>query len=73
MTRVMSKALDPSHTAIGKVMTPHPRCVPPELRVSDAALPGPIEQVAREHAVHHLQHKRHQLGLCGQQQAQRDG
>ena len=38
MTRVMSKALDPAHTAIAKVMTPHPRCVPPELRVSDAVL-----------------------------------
>ena len=22
--------------------------------------------------MHHLQHRRHQLGLCGQQQAQRD-
>ena len=38
MTRVMSKALDPAQTAIAKVMTPHPRCVPPELRVSDAVL-----------------------------------
>ena len=27
------------------------------------------EQVARDHAVHHLQHRSHQLGLCGQQQA----
>ena len=35
--------------------------------------PGLTEQVARDHAVHHLQHNRHQLGLCGQQQAQRDG
>ena len=25
------------------------------------------EQVARDDAVHHLQHGRHQLGLCGQQ------
>ena len=25
------------------------------------------ERVAREHAVHDLQHGRHQLGLCGQQ------
>ena len=31
------------------------------------------EQEAREHAVHHLQNGRHQLGLCSQQQAQRDG
>ena len=35
--------------------------------------PGLTEQVARDDAVHHLQHKRHQLGLCGQQQAQGDG
>ena len=35
--------------------------------------PGLIEQEARDDAVHHLQHWRHQLGLCGQQQAQRDG
>ena len=34
---------------------------------------GLPEQVARDHAVHRLQHGRHQLGLCGQQQAQRDG
>ena len=30
------------------------------------------EQVARDHAVHHQQHGRHELGLCGQQQAQRN-
>ena len=35
--------------------------------------PSLAEQVARDHAVHHLQHRSHQLGLCGQQQAQRDG
>ena len=34
---------------------------------------GLPEQSARDHAVHHLQHERHPLGLCGQQQAQRDG
>jgi len=34
--------------------------------------PGLIEQEARDGAVHHLQHGRHQLGLCGQQQTQRD-
>ena len=28
---------------------------------------GLPQQVARDHAVHHLQHGRHQLGLCGQQ------
>jgi CBS domain-containing protein len=38
MTRVMAKALDPSKTTIGKVMTPHPRCVGPEMRVADAVL-----------------------------------
>jgi CBS domain-containing protein len=38
MTRVMAKGLDAKKTAIQKVMTPHPRCVPPELRVSDAVL-----------------------------------
>ena len=31
------------------------------------------EQVALDHGVHHLQHGRHQLGLRGRQQAQRDG
>ena len=34
---------------------------------------GLPEQVARDHAVHDLQHGRHQLRLSGQQQAQRDG
>jgi CBS domain-containing protein len=38
MTRVMAKALDPTGTSVSKVMTPHPRCVPPEMRVSDAVL-----------------------------------
>jgi len=33
--------------------------------------PGLIEQVARDGSMHHLQHGRHQLRLCGQQQAQR--
>ena len=33
---------------------------------------GLPEQVARDHAVHDLQHGRHQLGLRGRQQAQRD-
>ena len=34
---------------------------------------GLPEQGARDHAVHHLQHGHHQLGLCGQHQAQGDG
>ena len=34
--------------------------------------PGLPKQVARDHAVHHLQHGRHELGLGGQQQAQWD-
>ena len=32
-----------------------------------------FEQEPSDHAVHDLQHGRHQLGLRGQQQAQRDG
>ncbi len=35
--------------------------------------PSLAEQMARDHALHRLQHRRHQLGLCGQQQAQGDG
>jgi CBS domain-containing protein len=38
MTRVLAKALDPATTPIGKVMTPHPRCIPPEFKVADAVL-----------------------------------
>ena len=34
--------------------------------------PGSLQQMARDHALHHLQHRRDQLGLRGQQQAQRD-
>jgi hypothetical protein len=34
--------------------------------------PGGIQQMSREHALHHLQHRRDQLRLCGQQHAQRD-
>jgi hypothetical protein len=34
--------------------------------------PGSGQQVPRDHALHHLQHRRDQLGLCGQQHAQRD-
>jgi CBS domain-containing protein len=38
MTRVLAKALEPKVTAARQVMTPHPICVPPEMRVSDALL-----------------------------------
>lgn len=38
MTRVLAKALDPKHTALVQIMTPHPQCVPPETKVSDAVL-----------------------------------
>ena len=34
--------------------------------------PGLPKQVARDHAMHHLQHGRHELELGGQQQAQWD-
>ena len=34
--------------------------------------PGLIEQETRDGTVHDLQHRRHQLGLCSQQQPQRD-
>ena len=33
---------------------------------------GLIQHVARDHAVYHLQHWRHQHRLCGQQQSQRN-
>lgn len=38
MTRVLAKALNPATTLVSKVMTPHPKCVPPEMIVSDAVL-----------------------------------
>ena len=38
MTRVLAKALDPATTTVGKVMTPNPRCIPPETKVADAVL-----------------------------------
>ena len=34
--------------------------------------PGAVQQMAAEHALDHLQHRGDQLGLRGQQQAQRD-
>ena len=42
--------------------------------VANASLePGMVQQVPRDHALHHLQHRRDQLGLRGQQQPLRDG
>ncbi|NML45806.1 CBS domain-containing protein [Ramlibacter sp. G-1-2-2] len=38
MTRVLARALDPKKTLVTEVMTPHPICVPPETKVSDAVL-----------------------------------
>ena len=38
MTRVLAKALDPASTIVTKVMTPNPRCIPPEFKVADAVL-----------------------------------
>ena len=38
MTRVLAKAADPAATAVQTVMTPHPRCVPPDMKVSDAVV-----------------------------------
>jgi len=38
MTRVLARALEPKATPLAEVMTPHPICVAPECRVSDAVL-----------------------------------
>ena len=38
MTRVLAKGLDPEATTVRAVMTSHPVCVPPEMRVADAVL-----------------------------------
>jgi CBS domain-containing protein len=38
MRRVMAKGLDPARTPVSAVMTPEPRCVPPETKVADAVL-----------------------------------
>jgi len=38
MTRVLAKALDPAKTLVSEVMTRHPYCVPPEMKVADAVL-----------------------------------
>jgi CBS domain-containing protein len=38
MTRVLAKALDPATTLVSKVMTANPRCIGPDVKVSDAVL-----------------------------------
>ena len=38
MTRVLAKALDPAKTLVSAVMTPHPHCVPYDMKVADAVL-----------------------------------
>jgi len=38
MTRVLARALDPAKTLVPMVMTPHPHCVPPDMKVADAVL-----------------------------------
>ena len=35
---VLAKALDPAKTLVSTVMTRHPRCVPPEMKVADAVV-----------------------------------
>ena len=38
ITRVLARALNAKKTPVSDVMTHHPRCVPPEMMVSDAVL-----------------------------------
>lgn len=38
MTRVVARALDPKLTVVTEVMTTHPVCVQPDMKVSDAVL-----------------------------------
>ena len=38
MTRVLARALDPKATLLTQIMTAHPVCVGPEMKVSDAVL-----------------------------------
>ena len=38
MTRVLAKGLDPKATTVTQVMTRHPQCVGPEMKVADAVL-----------------------------------
>jgi CBS domain-containing protein len=47
-TRVLARALDPKKTTLAQVMTANPRCVSPEMKVSDAV------QVMIERGFRHL-------------------
>jgi CBS domain-containing protein len=47
-TRVLARALDPKQTTLAQVMTANPRCVSPEMKVSDAV------QVMIERGFRHL-------------------
>jgi len=38
MNRVLARALEPKQTTLAQIMTPQPRCVPPETPVSDAVV-----------------------------------
>lgn len=38
MVRVLAKAVDPAKTKVSEVMTRNPRCVPPDMKVSEAVL-----------------------------------
>jgi CBS domain-containing protein len=38
MTRVLAKGLAPDTTAVAQVMTRHPQCIGPEVKVADAVL-----------------------------------
>jgi hypothetical protein len=50
------------------------KCVVPSRHGATVAFvglePGSVQQMARDHALHHMQHRRDQLGLCNQKQAQ---
>jgi CBS domain-containing protein len=48
MTRVLARALEPKQTTLAQIMTPQPRCVPPETPVSDALV------IMLEHGFRHL-------------------
>ena len=69
-SRNHSAAAGPSSAAPlgGAHSSPRTRQAPPLGRAPRA----PAAQPARDHAVHHRQNRCHQLGLRGQQQAQRD-
>ena len=59
MTRVVAKAVDPLHTTVTQIMTPHPRCVPPETKVADAVL------IMIERGFRHLPIVSHQGKILG--------